>query len=546
MKPDIATDGAAVRDAVATLLASGHLSRSPALSELLEFLGKRWEAAQTDPTTEYVIAQDLLGRDGSFDPKNDTAVRVRMKRLRDALESFYQDNPQPARLAIPGRSYDLVLHRTRKRTGFRHVRELTFVGVPVVMAVALLSAWLLYPAKQESYPLIRIFPIQNLTNDATAAIFEEGLQRQIATDLQRFGRVRVFVASPPERDIEGAAFTLRGSILSVEDGMDIAIRLERESDNKLIFGNRISGQILDANYFQSLSAISAQISGQIAGQGGPMTQLGEDALEVSVAGLFGRSGVKQDVFQCLIHTDRFFDDYNTDTFIDAYRCFDAAASAVEEDPLAYSRLGTLVMHAVPDFDLMDTAALPEGMIATPDEALEIANDAVRRFPSSSDAYLLLGAVQNVMGDRTKARISLLQSISLNPGDPVARAVLAYLLMAEEEFDAAIRTAEEAIRLSASPQGYIYLPMVLSALALGDENTAIEAGTTYAAKRSGDGALVIRLMVARLQGDTDIAAHLSRVVAEMTNPLAGFSGFVQGETLRAAMQEHLPEIDFSKL
>ena len=88
-------------DEVARLLASDRFAKSSVLSNLLTFLHERRIAAPGEVTTEYLIAQDLLDRGADFDPKVDPIVRVRIRRLREALEAYYADHPGPVRVTIP-------------------------------------------------------------------------------------------------------------------------------------------------------------------------------------------------------------------------------------------------------------------------------------------------------------------------------------------------------------------------------------------------------------------------------------------------------------
>lgn len=560
-----ADDIAAVSAEIDAILSSEQFHRSPALADLLAYLGGRFAGKAADPTSEYAIAQDLLNRGAEFDPKADTAVRVRIRRLREALAAYYDDGTGPVALSIPGRSYDLELVRRGEAvpppqppsqpppSGRRSVARIlrSRPGLLSLAAVALLAVATAFLIADRpvapSYPLIKILPVQNLSGNPGLDIFEAGLQRQLGTDLQKFGRYRVFIASPPKRNVTGADFTLRSSILRLDDQIDLAFRLERGPDNGLVYGGRIHGRILGQSYYDAIAAISRKISGRIAGQGGPLTRDAPQPAAPGASLLGGGSarGVGAEVFRCIVLKDRFFDDYDPRRFVAAYRCFEEVLPRIHSDPVALSSWGTLVLHAVPQFDLMQTDDLPPDIAWTPEAALELARRIVATYPNAAEAYLLLGAVQSAMGSARKAEISLHQSITLNPGDATAYAVMSYLQMSEDHFDRSIAFAEEAIRLSAEPQGYIYLPITISQLVLGNKRAAIDAGNAYAAKLSGPGAVVIRLIVARLTNDQSAIDRLSPEVAGMTNPFSGYASFLRGERTRKALRSVLPEVDLAK-
>lgn len=548
MSGTVASDVDALSAEIDAILSSKQLAKSPALVALLEYLRDRYPDKSSDPTTEYAIAQDLMGHGASFDPKTDPNVRVRVRRLRDALAEYYKGRSGGVMISIPSRSYDLELGELRSKPFYAQHIRIALGAVAAVSATFLLisfAVWKFSADPPAIYPLIKILPIQNLTGDADNDIFEDGLQRQLGSDIQRFGRVRVFIASPPERDISGADFTLRASILQLDDEIDLAFRLERGNDYGLIYGNRIKGSILGENYYDGIANISEEISGQIAGQGGPVSERHQPPA-IMKAGLLEFGGVGTDVFQCIILGDRFFDNYEVKRFLEAYRCFESVLPKIGDDPVSLASWGTLLYHTVPEFNLMQTDQLPPAIRNEAQDILAMATTNAKRFPQSAEAFLLLGAVQNSLGMLRQAEVTLRQSIGLNPARATTHAALAYVSLSGERFEEATEMAEEAIRLSAEPQGYIYLPIFLSALVLDQELQAIEAGTAYAYRRKGNGAIAVNLIIARLTNDESVIEHLSPVVAAMPDPLSGFGGIVRGQRTREALQEVLPEVDFEKI
>ena len=540
------TDVENVRSEVSAILLSASLANSAALAEVLIYLRDRYPDRGTDPTTEYSIAQDVLNRDGTFDPKEDPVVRVRIARLRKAIADYYRTNPREIEVHIPARSYDLALrtapHRALAKPRWRWPNA-TAAGLAAVafLVVGLLSIQNL-PA-DDHYPLIKILPMQNLSQAQVDGVFDRGLQRQIATDLQKFGRFRIFLADPPDRDLNDADFTLRGTILSLDDEVDIVFRLERGADESLIYGNRLTGFLLGDDYYTVIADISREISGQIAGQGGPLMRNITALPAPQLAGAIGRRGSGTNVFQCIALEDRFFDNYDPHIFMEASRCFESVEWSIVDDPVALTSWTTLQYHAVPEFDMMDTTQLPDAILNRGEDILVRAEEIAKRFPQSPEALLLLGAIESSIGFPTRAEVTLRQSIDLNPGNPIAHSVLAYLSLTEERFETAINLSNEAIRLSAEPQSFMYLPLFLSHLVMGNESAALAAGRNYVDGRTGDGVAAVRLIVSRLSGDSATEADLSVLVEDMENPLRGFSQFANGRT-REVLAEFLPETNLS--
>lgn len=73
---------------VDAILRAPAFQRSPTLSKLLGYLLSREVAGDGRPN-QFDIATQALGKDDSFDEQTDSAVRVQMSRLRNALQDYY-------------------------------------------------------------------------------------------------------------------------------------------------------------------------------------------------------------------------------------------------------------------------------------------------------------------------------------------------------------------------------------------------------------------------------------------------------------------------
>ena len=94
--------------ALEQLLASATFAGAARSQALLRFLAKRAWADGVTNVNEIVIALDHLGRDAStFDPKNDSVVRVELSRLRKRIETCFANElaDAPWRISVPAGSY---------------------------------------------------------------------------------------------------------------------------------------------------------------------------------------------------------------------------------------------------------------------------------------------------------------------------------------------------------------------------------------------------------------------------------------------------------
>lgn len=528
-------------NALSGVLSSDTFQRSPGLAKLLDYLAQNALEGQASKVTEYAIAQDVLSKGSDFDPKVDPIVRVRIKRLRDALEKFYLDNPAPNRLAVPAGGYDLKITKDTNVSKLR-VKPAYFLILlaPIIAA----TIWWLIPVNKpdvaDSYPLIEVVPFQNLTGDVNNARLIDGLVRQIVTDLQGFGRVRVYQFEPNSIEVLRPDYRLTGSVLSVEDQLDLSFRLDRVAGQVLVYGKRMQGSILGDNYFEAIADVSRRMSGEVGSKSGPTFYLpfgtGIDDREVSEG-----TGIPISVFECTTKEAEFFVNYSTTQLIEALNCFESLERSFGDDPTAASSYWNLRFHSVPEFNLMNTSSLPLEHRSNPDEVLENAQRIVSENPQSSDGYLLLGSVQLALRQFIAAEISIRQSIQINPGDPVGYAVLSYILITGGDANNARKAGEEALRLSVQPQGWVYLPLFLATLVLGDDEAAISIGNTYLATRSDMSANFVGLIVARLDADEISEEAFLASLMNGERPFEGYGSFIKSEAVRTALAGIVPEI-----
>lgn len=99
-----------IRAQAAKVIASGVLGRSRFYVALLEFLVVCAEKSRTPKEIE--VATEVFGRGSSFDPSQDSMVRVYAHNLRQKLQQFYtagDGREEPRQLSIPRGEYRLVL-----------------------------------------------------------------------------------------------------------------------------------------------------------------------------------------------------------------------------------------------------------------------------------------------------------------------------------------------------------------------------------------------------------------------------------------------------
>jgi hypothetical protein len=89
------------------VIASGIFAKAPSLALLLDYVCTKYFEGQANQIKEYNIAVEALGRPPSFDPRQDSIVRVEAFRLRKRLKQYYENEgaDRHLRIVIPSGQY---------------------------------------------------------------------------------------------------------------------------------------------------------------------------------------------------------------------------------------------------------------------------------------------------------------------------------------------------------------------------------------------------------------------------------------------------------
>ena len=78
------------RAQVERILHSETFRNSEALRRLMKFLCDKTLAGESDELTEYSVGIDALGKPTTYDPRQDSVVRIQVSRLRQKLAEYYR------------------------------------------------------------------------------------------------------------------------------------------------------------------------------------------------------------------------------------------------------------------------------------------------------------------------------------------------------------------------------------------------------------------------------------------------------------------------
>jgi hypothetical protein len=149
------------------ILHSDTFRNSEVLRRLLRFLGEKSISGEADQLKEYTIGIDALGKPSSYDPRQDSGVRIQIGRLRQKLAEYYrlEGKDDPVVIDLPKGRFKLscepasrptesplqleaVPHDEKKTMSPALTAALTWRRATILLATLLvfISAWGIYSA----------------------------------------------------------------------------------------------------------------------------------------------------------------------------------------------------------------------------------------------------------------------------------------------------------------------------------------------------------------------------------------------------------------
>lgn len=233
-----------VREHLKHVLASPHFRLSESLRQFLRYTVEATLAGKGGDLKEYTIGVEALGRPPSFDPRQDTIVRVQGRKLRERLSAYYSSAgaSQVCRIDYRAGSY-----------------------APAFSAAD--------ETRTTSSQTIAVLPFQNLSANHSAGYFCDGLSEELIDLLARtpglrvIGRTSSFQFKGRQIDIReigqqlGADLIIEGAVRNEGEAYRITIRLLSCSDGCEIWAGRYDRTLHDVLKLET--EIAAAISSSL-------------------------------------------------------------------------------------------------------------------------------------------------------------------------------------------------------------------------------------------------------------------------------------------
>lgn len=543
---------ASIRDSLNRVLRSDGFARSKRSSELLVYIV---ETTLADPKTAIsgtTIAQDVFGRGAEFDASSDPIARVQMRRVRLLLDEYYrgagkadpveiqipkggyrphfldrqpvgvdpEETAAPAADPLPDAAAELKTADAPDERSWLRRHRAALAATAVALAILSSAAWVLVqstrPGTSPTAASIVIRPLVNVTGNEANEIFEVGLQRQIAADLQRFDGLKVGLKGADDVDA-GERFEMQGKILNLTGSVDLLFEVfDRESDRR-IWHRRVTRRARGEDYYESLSALSAAVVDEIGDPGGSLGRW----LMRSDTGGGPDNRLTNETFLCLAMFGAFNERRTLERYRAARACIQSVLADSPDNAALQAADAWLFMVAVADLGRLDVPELRD--TATLDGAAQKAIEAVDVDPSNARAHTILGLIENIRGNRGRALIALRRAHELNPRSASIMSHISRLEAYEGNWEEARRFYSAAFERTVNPPRWYYIPVFHDRLVNGTPQEAL-AVTDLGRGRTWY-ATVYKLAAAALAGRDDVVEELRPAMMEFmerqgSDPFAG--------------------------
>lgn len=536
-------DAAAVRAQIARIRGSQEFGEGSRLSRLLTFVIEEELAGRGDRLKAFAIATEVFGRGNTFDPSQDSIVRVEMARLRTALKLYYaRETDEALSVDIPKGGYRPVVRANAAppaleaipsppepgpRPAGRSLGRGWMAAAFTLAAVAGVGMWLGRETPAEpGAPLLLVAPVVISSSDPAVGALERGLQGELVAELSANAWLSVAYHTDGERALSAGrgrrtVYTVLLNIVVENGSYSMVSTLSDASSGAVLWSHRDAGMLAGGQLFPTLLASSQRIASELARPRGVVAraELAELGLQPAGAGTYA----------CLLRFRQFEVERSAANRAGFLRCAEAQGAA-GIDPTA---LG-LVLHARLERAFLAGGEERAALLAAVQDGLRGAGAEARRRYIVQSAALRLAACQ---ADARELNAMQAELTAQRANDPAVHNELALAhAFAFNDMEAARALSARARELALEPQPDADATEWLEALGARD---GARLGTLLAARpRQPPGPFValLRLAAAGMTGDTGGAADASRRLAELGMPaLPEIERFIAGACWREETQ-----------
>ena len=477
------------------ILASPRFTASKRLSRFLSFVVKQSQKGQSGRIKQYTIAVEALGYGNDFDPQSDPAVRIQARRLRRALDRYYETlgTSDPIRIDIPKGAYVPIFVEIGS-TPARIKRQKTGKQ-PTLTVCTDETSRLISPAS------IAVLPFAYRGVDEKEAYLANALTEAISVGLTKFESLSVIAYQPAMqiKDVQdsvdtmgkvlGARFVLTGYVFKQEDVLRVAVKLTDSNNGALLWAESMDRDISSFGIFAALDDITRRILISVGDEHGLI-------LHHLIQEIYDKPLHELSVYE----TSLLYHYYNTTAGPDEHGHTRLALErAVEIDPtyaLGWAQLAVVYgdMHALGYHGIKNPLK----------KALYCSKKAIALNARSQESRLNMAFVRFLLEQHKTAITEAKEAISLNPNSAYAVSFSGWLIGLSGELKQGRRIIDEIDKYKPNLPGWLRLVAFLYHLEKGEYDQALHEARRFRMPDEIPWDPICRATAAAYLGETKVA------------------------------------------
>jgi TolB-like protein/Tfp pilus assembly protein PilF len=439
----------------------------------------------------YTLALEVFGRGNSFDPANDSVVRVEAARLRRTLAAYYGDEgsgdtviidvpkggyvpefrlrpaPAPSPTSVvpppePGSNKSAPMQEPAPKR-WRHVAIVAGVAGLLIAAAAAYSNLQLRPDTKNppmevgaelarpARPTIAVLPFVAALGTERDGLLGRGLATEISAALTGFHELVVLYEDNPGTGHPGALdatdvsrYRLQGTIASQRGKVRVLVQLLDARNNRSLWAQSYERELNTDNLFELQDEVTQQVVATIADPYGVIWQS-----EVS------RPHPPQTVsaYYCALSAYDYWRRLSPELHLRVRDCLEKAVQDEPDYAVAWSALSFFYMDEY-------RYGYNQGSDSAPlERALTTANKAVSLDPFDARGYQALYTVHFLLGDMKEFERIGRKAMELNRNSLDLMGDFGAKLAMSGRWAQGIPMVRQAVERNPSPPGWLFTPLV---------------------------------------------------------------------------------------